>query len=75
MARWSGSPEEESTMRERKAGVVRLVISAVTYVLAAISCLVSMALLLTDENALMLVTLLLAIGLGVFAAAVGRGGR
>lgn len=62
-------------MRERKAGVVRLVISAVTYVLAAISCLVSMALLLTDENALMLVTLLLAIGLGVFAAAVGRGGR
>lgn len=75
MARWSGSSEEESTMRERKAGVVRLVISAVTYVLAAISCLVSMALLLTDENALMLVTLLLAIGLGVFAAAVGRGGR
>lgn len=62
-------------MRERKAGAVRLVISAVTYVLAAISCLVSMALLLTDENALMLVTLLLAIGLGVFAAAVGRGGR
>jgi VIT1/CCC1 family predicted Fe2+/Mn2+ transporter len=62
-------------MRERKAGVVRLVISAVTYVLAAILCLVSMALLVTDENALMLVTLLLAIGLGVFAAAVGRGGR
>ena len=63
-------------MRERKAGAVRLVISAVTYVLAAISCLVSMALLLlTDENALMLGTLLLALGLGVFAAAVGRGGR
>lgn len=63
-------------MRDRTVSLPCLIVSAVAYALAAVSCLVSMALLLfSDETALMLVTLLLAAGLTVFATAASRGGR